>query len=754
MVDYYKILEVQRTASSGDIRKAYRKLALKWHPDKNPENLEEANKKFKEISQAYEVLIDDAKRRTYDQRLYQKASSRPGRGFTSRSYFDSAFQRFFEKKRRVYDQYGKEGLQMPGGKRRHEDEFDTHFTNTFVFRDPEDVFREFFGSTVFSDLYKMSVFNGGFHRHSHPSSNSISTSLFTTFGPGFLPYNVFEGASGPIKYTSFDTFTNFDTSRAGSGGGGGGGGAVKRTSTSTRFINGKKITTQKVYENGKETIMSFENDVLKSKTVNGVPESITFDGASTSRQLSDNASDTAMAGQNSRTVHGDHLKASRIKTHHHPPLTKKHTDKKSNEETSRPAYILKVDPPQESSVDPSKHATTVSDKMESPPSDNNTEASSSSSNKSPSKPHYPILAASKFGNQFGNNDFTKSLANKRRSSILRPSQLGAVTTSPQPLSKTFLQPAKFQNPFAKVTDDPVEEKNETSHENNKIEESEKDKEKEKEVEKEKENEKEKEEEEEKVEKEKETKSEEKTSEEAQCRFLPLGAGTKDNESNSVDNSVAPSTSEPSFVFGQNLKERVMVANDTEVSENTYDKDKKEESTNENGSSELLFSNAPVACRPTTRPGLTLTQAAQELEEANRANKRKYNEVTPLTGEEGETNVLQINCKLFAFDKASGSWQERGRGTLRLNDRDDEESRLVGRTAGTQRLILNTKVWPGMTAERAAPKSLRLTAMDVHGAIRIFIVQAAPKEIEQLHNLLQQRLKRAQERQPKKMATDH
>jgi len=91
--------------------------------------------------------------------------------------------------------------------------------------------------------------------------------------------------------------------------------------------------------------------------------------------------------------------------------------------------------------------------------------------------------------------------------------------------------------------------------------------------------------------------------------------------------------------------------------------------------------------------------------------------------------------------------------LRLNDRD-EESRLVGRTAGTQRLILNTKVWPGMTAERAGSKSLRLTAMDVHGDIRIFIVQAAPKEVDQLHSLLLQRLKRAQERHPKKLATDH
>ncbi|XP_054007237.1 dnaJ homolog subfamily B member 6 isoform X1 [Hylaeus anthracinus] len=321
MVDYYKILEVQRTASSGDIKKAYRKLALRWHPDKNPENLDESNKKFKEISEAYEVLIDDAKRRIYDQRLYQKASSRPGRGFTSRNYFDSAFQRFFEKKRRVYDQYGKEGLQMPGNKRRHDDDFDPRFANTFVFRDPAEVFREFFGGSAFADLYKMTDdLNVGFHRRSHPSSNSISTPFFNPFGIHFSPFtNIFEG--GGNTFTSFNSFASFD------GTSGGGGGAVRRTNTSTRFINGKKITTKKIYENGKETIMSFENDVLKSKTVNGVPQSITFDEASTSRPLTDNASDIAMAGQNSRTVNGDHLRASRIKTHYHPLLTKKHTDK-------------------------------------------------------------------------------------------------------------------------------------------------------------------------------------------------------------------------------------------------------------------------------------------------------------------------------------------------------------------------------------------------------------------------------------------
>ncbi len=81
MANYYEVLEINKTATAEEIKKAYRKKALKFHPDKNPGD-PEAEKKFKEISEAYEVLSD-------------------------------------EQKRQIYDKYGKEGLPgaggMPGG---------------------------------------------------------------------------------------------------------------------------------------------------------------------------------------------------------------------------------------------------------------------------------------------------------------------------------------------------------------------------------------------------------------------------------------------------------------------------------------------------------------------------------------------------------------------------------------------------------------------------------------------------------------
>lgn len=75
-VDYYNILKVNRNASEDDLRRAYRRLAMIWHPDKNPSNKREAEAKFKQISEAYDVLSDPQKRQIYD--LYGEEALKSG----------------------------------------------------------------------------------------------------------------------------------------------------------------------------------------------------------------------------------------------------------------------------------------------------------------------------------------------------------------------------------------------------------------------------------------------------------------------------------------------------------------------------------------------------------------------------------------------------------------------------------------------------------------------------------------------------
>jgi len=76
--DYYNILGVDKSASTDDIKKAYRKMAMKYHPDRNPDNAE-AEEKFKDISEAYSVLSDNTKKSNYDQ--YGDADGRMHQGF-------------------------------------------------------------------------------------------------------------------------------------------------------------------------------------------------------------------------------------------------------------------------------------------------------------------------------------------------------------------------------------------------------------------------------------------------------------------------------------------------------------------------------------------------------------------------------------------------------------------------------------------------------------------------------------------------
>uniref|UniRef100_A0A2N9EBZ2 J domain-containing protein n=1 Tax=Fagus sylvatica TaxID=28930 RepID=A0A2N9EBZ2_FAGSY len=137
-VDYYNILKVNRSATEEDLKKAYKKLAMKWHPDKNPAvNQKEAETKFKQISEAYDVLSDP-------------------------------------QKRQIYDLYGEEALQLA--------EFSSGNPASFP-RDADDIFAEFFGGSRADDRggrFRSNNSDAGRsqgkannnHNHNHSNNNS------------------------------------------------------------------------------------------------------------------------------------------------------------------------------------------------------------------------------------------------------------------------------------------------------------------------------------------------------------------------------------------------------------------------------------------------------------------------------------------------------------------------------------------------------------------------------------------------------
>ncbi|KAM4884203.1 ran-binding protein 3 isoform 8-T8 [Sylvia borin] len=210
-------------------------------------------------------------------------------------------------------------------------------------------------------------------------------------------------------------------------------------------------------------------------------------------------------------------------------------------------------------------------------------------------------------------------------------------------------------------------------------------------------------------------------------FLQYISSSVENSTNSAD------ASSNKFVFGQNMSERVL--SPPKSNEGST------ESSKENAATESASESSSQEATPEKE---SLAESAAAYTKAT-ARKCLLAKVEVITGEEAESNVLQIQCKLFVFDKISQSWVERGRGLLRLNDMastDDGtlQSRLVMRTQGSLRLILNTKLWAQMQIDKASEKSIRITAMDTEDqGVKVFLISASSKDTGQLYAALHHRI---------------
>lgn len=241
MVTYYEILELTPSATEADIRKSYKRLSLQWHPDKN-HNSAEATNKFKQISEAYQVLSDVARRQTYDKKLRHESHRRNGGGHTAHRRTKSS-----------------------SNTAPQSDPFSAPF---FTFKSAHDIFRGFFKDEDWShtDI-----------RSKHFGQNIVGESRRQATAAA-------NNQKGPRSFMSFmwDPFTEINvnehkSNKCGSGNGGGGGGVggdtnnknVRRgTYTQTTFgKDGHQTTTKIIIENNIQTTYRYEKNELVSKTV-------------------------------------------------------------------------------------------------------------------------------------------------------------------------------------------------------------------------------------------------------------------------------------------------------------------------------------------------------------------------------------------------------------------------------------------------------------------------------------------------------
>lgn len=207
--DYYKVMEIAKHATAEDIKKAYRKLALRYHPDKNPGDPETAAVQFKKISEAFAVLSDP-------------------------------------KRRQTYDTYGHSGLR--DFEQQHSDQ---------PRRSTKDLFREVFGddpffSSFFSSPFMADDIGVGFGRP--------STFGATRMGGGFPSFPGFGSNMDMFGGGGFSSSSSF-SSGGGLFNGRGGGMYSESRSTSTIIQNGRQITTTKTTINGKTTERTEEKDI-------------------------------------------------------------------------------------------------------------------------------------------------------------------------------------------------------------------------------------------------------------------------------------------------------------------------------------------------------------------------------------------------------------------------------------------------------------------------------------------------------------
>lgn len=253
---YYEALEIQQDATSTIIKKAYRRLALKYHPDKNREP--SATDQFRAVSEAYEVLSDDDQKREYDRAL---RSGMGGGGGGTHSFDNAERHNQWERQR--------------GSRHTHRDpfaQFNDLFQNDPFFREAADGLDDLFSKTFQRPDHHTggNSHSGSTARQNNRNNNkhkqgwgswmadklgiNFEMTTTTTDRHGQRSASTFSQQSSRSRSTSHSTYTS--------------------KSTRTVIENGKRVTIQSMERDGNKIEEKYVGKTLVGRTINGVAEQV------------------------------------------------------------------------------------------------------------------------------------------------------------------------------------------------------------------------------------------------------------------------------------------------------------------------------------------------------------------------------------------------------------------------------------------------------------------------------------------------
>lgn len=229
---YYDMLELKNDATLKDVKKAYRRLAMKHHPDHNKGNEEESTIKFRKISEAYEVLSDEQKRKDYD---YELRTGRPS------------------------------GTDWTRTKRSHRDPF-AQFNDLFK-NDPffADAFKNM--DNLFSETFEQGSNWNNNHKQKGGWGNWFSSNAGSNERPSF-------SSSSRSSYSSSTTYSSSSYSSSSSRNFGSSGSSYSSKSTRTIIENGQRVTIQSIEKDGNRIEEKYIGTKLIGRVINGQPQDI------------------------------------------------------------------------------------------------------------------------------------------------------------------------------------------------------------------------------------------------------------------------------------------------------------------------------------------------------------------------------------------------------------------------------------------------------------------------------------------------